>query len=151
MTSEQYRFFTPTIIFCGAGLIGPAITAIGLLGLQMLLTKLGIECSTAVTIIWWLTTITCLTLPILFDRYIANLYKEKLQSFYIKLTLFNLFEYISIQSTLAIFFTDGQTLCYVTDGQNGLELVLTAWIALPILILLSFKFAQTLTDRQKSQ
>lgn len=67
------------------------------------------------------------------------------------MTFFNLIEYIFIQASLALFFTSGQTLCYVSDGQNGLELVFTAWIALPILIGLSVLFNQTLKSQNEKK
>ena len=57
-----------------------------------------------------------------------------------KLIIFNIIEYTFIQATLAIFFTNGQMLCYVTDGQNGLELAFTGWMALPFLTVLSLVF-----------
>ena len=61
-----------------------------------------------------------------------------------RLTFFNLFEYIFIQASLVPFFADAQTLCSVSDGQNGLEFVFTAWIALPFLIGLSYFFNQNM-------
>lgn len=39
-----------------------------------------------------------------------------------------------------MFFTTGQTLCYVSDGQNGIVFVFTAWLSLPILVVLSIVF-----------
>ncbi len=131
------------MIFAIVGLFIPSFTAIVLLGLQMFLSNFGIECSTAWTIIWTLTTLAALILPILFYRHITALTSNKLQSLKTRLTLFNLFEYIFIQSSLTPLFTNGQILCYGSGGQNGLELVFTAWLALPILIILSFMFNQT--------
>jgi hypothetical protein len=57
-----------------------------------------------------------------------------------RLLIFNIIEYSFIQCTLTILFTNGQTLCYRTDGQNGLEFVFTGWIAIPILIVFSYLF-----------
>jgi hypothetical protein len=138
----KFNFIKPTIIFSIVGFFIPGFTAIGLLGLQMLLSKIGIECSTAWTIIWTITTIGGLLLPFLFYIHIITLAADKMQSLKTRLTFFNLFEYIFIQSSLTPLFTSGRTLCYVTDGQNGLELVFTAWLALPILIAFSFVFNQ---------
>ncbi len=140
----KFNFTKPTLIFAIVGLFIPGFTAIGLLGLQMLLSNFGIECSTAWTIIWTTTIIAGLILPCLFYRHITNLTVDKLQSLKTRLTFFNLFEYFFIQSSLTPLFTSGQTLCYVTDGQNGLELVFTAWLALPILVTFSFIFNQTI-------
>lgn len=139
----KFNFTKPTLIFAIVGLFIPGFTAIGLLGLQMLLSKFGIECSTAWTTIWTTTIISGLILPYLFYRYITILTVDKLQSLKTRLTIFNLFEYIFIQSSLTPLFTSGGTLCYVSDGQDGLELVFTAWLALPILIAFSYIFNQT--------
>lgn len=122
------------------GFFIPGFTAIGLLGLQMLLSEFGVECSTAWTIIWGFTNTAGLFLPIIFYRHIKSLTKDKLKSLKKRLALFNLFEYIFIQSSLTPLLTSGKTLCYVTDGQNGIELAFTAWLSLPILLALSFLF-----------
>ena len=138
----KFNFIKPTLIFTIVGFFIPGFTAIGLLGLQMLLGNFGIECSTAWTVIWATSIIAGLLLPFLFYRHIATLTVDKMQSLKMRLTFFNLVEYIFIQSSLTPLFTSGRTLCYATDGQNGLELVFTAWLALPILIAFSFVFNQ---------
>jgi hypothetical protein len=140
----KFNFIKLTLIFAIVGLFIPGFTAIVLLGLQMLLSNVGIECSTAWTIIWTTTIIAGLILPFLFYRHITRLTVDNLQSLKTRLTFFNLLEYVFIQSSLTPLFTSGRTLCYVGDGQNGLELVFTAWLALPILIALSYTFNQTL-------
>lgn len=140
----KFNFIKPTLIFAIVGIFIPGFTAIGLLGLQMLLSKLGIECAIAWTIIWTTTSISGIILPFLFYRYINALTVEKLQSLKTRLIFFNLFEYIFIQSSFTLLFTSGKTLCDFTDGQNGLELVFTAWLALPILIIFSYLFNQTI-------
>jgi hypothetical protein len=140
----KFNFIKPTLIFAIVGLFIPGFTTIGLLGLQMLLSNFGIECSTAWTIIWTTTIIAGLILPYLFYRHITILTVDKSQSLKTRLRFFNLFEYIFIQSSLTPLFTSGRTLCYVSDGQNGLELVFTAWLALPILIAFSYIFNQTI-------
>lgn len=144
LTKMKFNFTKPTLNFAIVGLFIPGFTAIGLLGIQMLLSYFGIKCSTAWTIIWTTTIIAGLILPYLFYRHITKLTVDKLQSLKTRLTFFNLLEYFFIQSSLTPLFTSGQTLCYVGDGQNGLELVFTAWLALPILIAFSFIFNQTI-------
>jgi len=139
----KFNFIKTTLIFAIVGLFIPGFTAIGLLGLQMLLGKIGIECSTAWTVIWTTTIIAGLFLPYLFYKHITKLTVDKLQSLKSRLTIFNLIEYTFIQSSLTPLFTTGQTLCYGNGGQNGLELVFTAWLSLPILLMLSFIFNQT--------
>jgi hypothetical protein len=139
----KFNFIKPTLIFSIVGIFIPGFTAIVLLGLQMLLSNIGIECSTAWTFIWTTTIIAGLILPFLFYRHIVSLTVDKQQSLKIRLTIFNLLEYIFIQSSLTLLFTNGQTLCYGSGGQNGFELVFTAWLALPILVIISFIFNQT--------
>lgn len=139
----KFNFIKPTLFFAIVGLFVPGFTAIGLLALQMLLSNFDIECSTAWIIIWTMTIIAGVILPLLFYRHITRLTFEKLQSLKIRLTFFNLLEYVLIQSSLTPLFTSGYTLCYGSGGQNGLELVFTAWLALPILIAFSFIFNQT--------
>lgn len=138
----KFNFIKPTLIFAIVGLFIPGFTAIGLLGLQMLISNIGIECSTAWSVIWATSIIAGLLLPFLFYRHIATLTVDKMLSLRMRLTFFNLVEYVFIQSSLTPLFTSGRTLCYATDGQNGLELVFTAWLALPILIAFSFVFNQ---------
>ena len=138
----NFNFTKSTLIFTIVGLVIPGFTAVGLLGIQMLLSQSGIECSSAWSIIWTTTIIAGLILPFAFYQYISVLTTKKLQSIKVVLTLFNFFEYIFIQSSLTPLFTDGRTLCYATDGQNGLELAFTAWLALPILVIISLVFNQ---------
>lgn len=80
--------------------------------------------------------IISLVLPFLF---IHNLKKTDRPTL-TKLTLFNFIEYICLQASISALFTNAKTICYGSDGQNGIELIFTAWISLPILILLSFLF-----------
>ena len=136
----QYRYLKATLIFCLIGFIIPAFTAILLLGIQMFLTEIGIECSNSWKLIWAGTWIGMILLPVLFFKYLNGRLTETYQKIRTNLILFNLFEYIFIQASLASLFTNGNTLCYVSDGQNGIELVFTAWLALPILIIFSYFF-----------
>lgn len=141
---RKFDFMKPTIIFSIVGFLIPGFTAIGLFGFQMMFSSLGLECTTAWNMLWAITIIGGLALPFLFFKHIRTMTEEKLIKLNSQLNLFNLFEYIFLQASLALFFTNGHTLCYVSDGQNGLELVFTAWLALPILIGLSFLFRQSL-------
>ena len=148
MTSKKkINYLSSTQKFCIAGLFIPGFTAVVILGLQMGLGLLGIECSNSWTILWTITTIGSVTAPLIFIR----LMNKRISEGYIlttdKLLIFNIIEYTLIQCTFAAFFTSGQTLCYVSDGQNGIELVFTGWIALPFLIVLSFLFDK-LRDRK---
>ncbi|MBL1143295.1 MAG: hypothetical protein HND54_00005 [Bacteroidetes bacterium] len=141
----------PTLIFSAVGLFIPGFTAIGILSFQMLLSYFGLECHNAWSVLWSITIIGGLILPILFYRHLKTFTENKRENLKTRLTFFNLIEYIFIQASLALFFTSGQTLCYVSDGQNGLELAFTAWIALPILIGLSALFNWTLKSQNEKK
>ena len=147
LTTKKPDLLKPTLIFSAVGFFIPGFTAIGLIGFQMLLSFLGFKCHNAWTILWTITILGSLTLPILFYRHIKKLTEKKLGNLKTLLTFFNLIEYTFIQASLAIFFTNGQTLCYVSAGQNGLELVFTAWLALPILIGFSLIFGRALKTK----
>lgn len=143
----KFNFVKSTLIFCAIGFVIPGFSAILLLGTQMLFTKIGFECSYAWRLIWLITWVGMIGLPILFANYLKKLDKDY-QTLKNKLILFNLLEYIFIQASLASLFTSGNTLCYGSDGQNGLELVFTAWLALPILIIFSFIFKGILDQKE---
>ncbi|TRX39027.1 hypothetical protein [Flavobacterium restrictum] len=142
---ENINFIKSTLKFSILGLFIPGFTAVALLGIQMLLSAFGIECTVSWKIIWTITTILGISLPFIFANYITNITDEKLKKVKSKFTIFNLVEYVCIQSSLGCYFSSSNTLCYVSDGQNGLELVFTAWLAIPILILLSFVFKETIS------
>jgi hypothetical protein len=139
-TKKKYNFISPTLKFCIAGLFIPGFTAIAIFGLQMGIEGLGIECSASWTILWTVTTIGMVTAPFIFIRLMNKRLLEGYNLTTDSLIIFNIIEYVFIQATLVTFFTSGQTLCYVTDGQNGLEFAFTGWMALPLLILLSLVF-----------
>ncbi len=140
----KYNFLNSTLIFCAIGFFIPGFTAILLFGIQMLFTTIGIECSDSWKLIWYISWIGMFLLPLFF---IKNLMSNKdQQSLKNKLILFNILEYIFIQASLASLFTSGQTLCYGSGGQNGLEFAFTGWLALPILIILSYIF-KILSDK----
>jgi hypothetical protein len=136
----QYRYLKATMIFCLIGFFIPGFTAILLLGIQMLLTEIGMECANSWKLIWTGTWIGMVLLPILFFRYLNRKSTIPYQKIKTNLILFNLFEYIFLQASLASLLTNGNTLCYGSGGQNGIEFAFTAWLALPILIIFSYFF-----------
>ena len=140
MNKIKFDFLNPTIIFSIIGIFIPGFTAIGLVGFQMLLSSFGIECTIAWKLIWTLTTIIGIVLPIIFIKHILNITFEKIENLKSKLIIFNLVEYICIQSSIGSLMSNSNTLCYVSDGQNGIEYVFTAWLALPILVVFSIVF-----------
>ena len=139
-TKKKYSFITPTLKFCIAGLFIPGFTAVAIVGLQMGIGLLGIECSKSWIVLWTLTTIGVVIAPVIFVRLMNKRLLEGYNLTTDKLTIFNIIEYAFIQCTLAMFFTRGQVLCYGNGGQNGIEFVFTGWMALPFLIVLSLVF-----------
>jgi hypothetical protein len=138
----KFNFVKPTLISCAIGIFIPGFTAILFFLLQLLTDKIGVECRTYWKSIWFLTSIISVASPFFF---IENIKKTKNPTL-TKLTLFNFIEYICLQASLAQFFTNSKTICYGSGGQNGIELVFTAWVALPILVCISFVFKQKLEN-----
>jgi hypothetical protein len=136
----KFNFVKTTLKFSLAGVFIPGFTAILLMGIQMLLTACGIECSISWIIIWMMSSIGAITVPIFFVRKINRSQAADLGLRSNDLIFFNLVEYTFLQGSLSMLFSNAHTLCYVSDGQNGLQFVFTGWIALPVLILLSFYF-----------
>lgn len=139
-TKTKDNFIAPTLKFCIAGLVIPGFTAMGIIGLQMGLELLGIECADSWTILWTITTIGMVTAPLLFILVMQKTFRAGHDLATNKLIIFNIIEYTFIQCALARFFTNGHTLCYVSDGQNGLEFAFTGWMALPFLVVFSKVF-----------
>jgi hypothetical protein len=150
LKKAQFDFLKPTIIFSIVGVFIPGFTAIGLLGLQMILSSGGLECTVAWKTIWTISTITGIALPIIFVKYIKRLSLDEIYNLKIKLMLFNIIEYVCIQSSIGALMSKSNTLCYVSDGQNGLELIFTAWLALPILLILSLFFNRVMIQSESA-
>jgi hypothetical protein len=144
---KKFNFIKPTIIFSIIGIFIPGFTAIGILGIQMLLTSFGIGCSIAWKGIWIFSILSSLILPFLFYVHIQKMNQKKLRNLKTYLNIFNLFEYILIQASLSIFFTTGEILCYGGGGQNGIGLAFSAWFAIPILICFSYIFTKTFNQK----
>ena len=146
-TKKTQSYISSTLKFCIAGLFIPMLTVYVIVGLQMGIGLLGIECKTSWTILWTMTSIGAVIAPFLFIR----LMNKKLSTGYNyssdKLLNFNIVEYTCIQCILGTFFTNGQTLCYGNGGQNGMEFMFTGWLALPFLIVFSLLF-DNLRDRK---
>lgn len=140
ITKKKYSFITPTLKFCIAGFFIPGFTAIAIVGLQMGIGLLGIECSKSWTVLWTLTTVGSVAAPFVFVRLMNKRLLEGYNLTTDKLIIFNVIEYTFIQCTLSIFFTSGQTLCYGSGGQNGLEFAFTGWMSMPFLVVLSLVF-----------
>lgn len=140
MSRRKYNYLRPTLRFCIAGLFIPGFTLMPLLGVQMGVERLGLECARSWIVLWTLTAVGTVVAPVFFIRQINTSLEEGYNFTTYKLLVFNIVEYTLIQCTFATFFTSGATLCYVTDGQNGLAFVFTGWMAIPLLAMLSFVF-----------
>lgn len=136
----KYNFIKPTLIFALIGFFIPGFTAVIIIGLQCLLTFLGLECSAAFDIIFIVSGILAIISPVIFFNQIKYLINYNSTSLNRRYILFIVLEYIFIQACFIPFFTNGENLCHGKGGQVGLELVFTAWIALPILIIISLVY-----------
>lgn len=140
MPSNKFIYTKQTLKFCIAGFLIPGFTAILLVLIQQGFTLLGVECTISWTIVWTLTTAGMITAPIMFVKQMTKTFSTGHELSKDTLTIFNIVEYIFIQSTLGALFSNSRTLCYESDGQNGLQFVFTAWMALPLLVVLSIVF-----------
>jgi len=147
LKSKTFNFIKPTIIFSIIGFFISGFTAIGIFGVQMLLTLLGMDCPIAWTVIWLFSILGSLTLPYVFYIHIQKIKQKKTRNLKAYLNIFNFLEYVLIQASLCMFFTSGDTLCNGKGGQNGLELIFSAWLAIPILICLSYIFTKTYSKK----
>ncbi|MEP3388016.1 MAG: hypothetical protein ABJO02_07505 [Reichenbachiella sp.] len=129
-----------TLKFCIAGFLMPGFTAILFLGIQMALVFFGIECSFSWLLIWIVAFVGMVAFPLSFIRTLNFHIKNDMDLQGWMITRFNIIQYLFMQCALAYFYTTGDTLCYVTDGQNGLEFAFTGWLSIPILIILSLIF-----------
>ncbi len=139
-TKKNQSFISSTLKFCIAGLFIPMVTVYAIVGLQMGIDYLGIECKTSWTILWTITTVGAIAAPFVFVRLMNKKLSTRYNFSNDKLLNFNIIEFTFIQCSLATFFTNGQTLCYGNGGQNGIEFMFTGWLALPFLIVLSLTF-----------
>src|SRR5258706_1559864 len=140
MTAQRNYYLRPTSQFCIVGLIIPGFTVFAIMGAQMGIAKLGVECSETWSILWTITSLGMVIAPIIFIALLTRRFRQGLYRSTKALLIFNILEYTFLQSTFASFLTNGRTLCYVSDGQNGIEFVFTGWMALPILAVSSFLF-----------
>lgn len=137
---EKFNFVIPTVVFSIIGVFLGGLAAIILFAIsksfQFFVT--GNDCVVALTCTWWTSLIGSLVSPILFFRYLKRYEVYRRQSLQTKLVFFNLLEYTLITGTISVFFSDPQVLCYGKDGQIGLEIVFTAWLSIPFLIIFSY-------------
>ncbi|MFY0598579.1 MAG: hypothetical protein JXR03_02830 [Cyclobacteriaceae bacterium] len=138
--NKRFKYINSTLKFSIAGFLLPALGAILFLGLQMGLSFLGIECSTAIKTLWTITSLGLVITPIVFIHLITKKLNAGDNLTSNELIIFNIIEYFFLQCSLASLFTTSNTLCYVTDGQNGLEFAFTGWMAIPVLIIFSLVF-----------
>jgi len=141
MISKRLRYFLPiTAKFSIAGLFIPGFTVMPIIGLQMGLQSLGIECTITWNILWLVSFVGVIILPVYFYKGMITRLLDGTDTSTSSIILFNLGEYTLIQLALSYFITRSKTLCYASDGQNGIELVFTGWLSIPVLLLLSLLF-----------
>lgn len=131
----KFNFLKPTIIFSAVGIFIPGFTAIVFFLFQILLDKLGINCETYWKSTIIITSILSIISPLFYFKFLEK-YRKPTQT---NLLLFNILEYSFLQICIGQFFVSSNTICF-GQSDGGLVLVFTAWLALPILICLSFYF-----------
>jgi hypothetical protein len=135
--NKEFNFIKPTLIFCLIGLFIPGFTAIIFFLFQSILFKIGVECDVYWKYLFILSGVISILLPIFFIKNLKKTIQNK-ENILTKLTLFNFLEYVLIQAFFARFFTNEKIICYGSGGQNGMELIFTAWLSIPIIVAISF-------------
>jgi hypothetical protein len=137
----KFNFIKPTLIFCAIGIFIPGFTAIIFFLFQNLFEKLGINCESYWKLIMLITSILAIVLPLFYFKYLEK-YKTPNKT---NLLLFNFIEYNMLQISLGGFFISSNSICF-GQSDGGLIFVFTAWLGLPILIILSFIFRNQFKD-----
>jgi hypothetical protein len=136
----KYSFIKPTLKFSIAGILIPGFTLYAIVGLQIGISFLGIECSRSWELLWLLTAFGAIISPIIFMSIVYKRLKTRYNLDISKLIIFNIIELTFIQCSLGMFFSNSNVLCYGNGGQNGLEYIFTGWLAIPFIIILSLIF-----------
>lgn len=140
-------YVNATLKFCVVGFFIPGATIYVIIGSQLGISKLGIDCSNSWVVLWILTTLGAVISPFVF---VKLMYKKLSTGFNFtndKLWIFNLIEFTCLQCVFGTVFTNGPVLCYGNGGQNGIEFIFTGWLALPILLFISVILERLRVDR----
>ncbi|MDJ1504265.1 hypothetical protein [Xanthocytophaga agilis] len=127
----KYQFTIPTLKFSVAGFFISGFSMTGILGLQTLLQSFTQGCEVAWKLLFILMASGSIITPFIFTCFVLK--DSQSQKFSEgKIWLYNLLEYIFLQCSIGWLFSNAKTLCYVSDGQNGLQFVFTSWMGLCI-------------------
>ncbi|WP_035695003.1 hypothetical protein [Flavobacterium soli] len=137
----KFNFLKPTMIFSAVGIFIPGFTAIVFFLFQTLFDKLGVDCETYWKLLIAITSVLAIITPLFYFKYLEK-YRKPTQA---NLLLFNFLEYCFLQISIGQLFVSSNTICF-GQSDGGLVLVFTAWLALPILVCLSFIFKSMLRD-----
>jgi len=133
----KYEITKSALKFSIAGIFIPGFSMIVVLGLQMLINLVVKDCEVAWKMLFVIMTLGAIITPIIFGNRVLK--ANQIDDFFAaNLWLYNLSEYIFLQVALGWLYSSTDTLCYRTDGQNGLQFVFTAWIGLIIILIYSF-------------
>lgn len=96
---NDLKFTISTLKFSIAGLLIPGFTAIIILGLQMGIQLLGVECSNSWLILWITTSIGAMITPLIFARRLkfGNLPSKEIH-------LFNIIEYTFLSMPFGVIY-----------------------------------------------
>lgn len=128
----KYKLTESTLRFSIVGFFIPGFTMMFVAIVQMMLAQLINDCEIAWNLIFVLTTIGAFIAPIVFGRQ-AIQWDLRTAHYQRKLFGYNLMEYTFLQVSIGWLYGNSYTLCNVTDGQNGLQFVFTAWMGIILL------------------
>ena len=142
-TRTKFNFLINSLIFSLIGIVIPGFTLVFMFLMQKLFDEAGLECSMFWKATWIVGWTGSLILPYYFYNHFKCVKQKNLHLLKTHLLLFNFLFYISLQISFGCIMTNANNLCYVSDGQNGLELIFAAWLGLPIIMVFSYIFSQT--------
>ncbi len=126
--NTEFNYLKSAALFTIVGFLIPGFTAILLILILLFATSLGLKCTLVWNTLWILMLLGSLITPFIFFKY--HLKKtEDTTTKRNKFRLFNIIEYTLLQGSITNFITSADTLCNVKDGQNGIQLILAAWLA----------------------
>lgn len=126
-----------TAVFCAFTPVLCVINALLFFWVSSLLESFDIECSTAIDYIITSGCVCSLLIPIVFFYFVSKIKfssRQKLVSF---IYVYSFVEILSIEIAFERFLSSPHILCYVSDGQNGLELIFGGIIAAVITFTIS--------------
>lgn len=133
----EFTFVSYAVLFGIAGIFICGFTLVFLAAIQHVVEILTNDCVSAMKWMWSFCLVGLAVTPVIFYKFLMSKPVHSKQTLQKQYALFNLLMYMFIQTSLGVFTSDPEILCYATDGQNGLELAFNGWLSIPFLVLIA--------------